>query len=52
MYSCGHPSPELIVDMFLGENCQPDLDAPNPTVLAHQNVNADDINNELKMLEI
>ena len=50
VYSCGHPSAELIVDKFLGEN-QPGFDAPNSTSLSHQNVNVDDINNELNMLE-
>uniref|UniRef100_A0A3Q7J9Y1 MADS-box domain-containing protein n=1 Tax=Solanum lycopersicum TaxID=4081 RepID=A0A3Q7J9Y1_SOLLC len=38
VYSSGHPSAELIVDKFLGEN-QPDFDAPNSTSLSHQNVN-------------
>ncbi|KAK4713389.1 hypothetical protein R3W88_019296 [Solanum pinnatisectum] len=51
VYSCGHPSIELIVDKFLGENPQPDSDAPNPTIVAHQNVNVDKINNELNKLE-
>ena len=37
--------------MFLGENCQPDFDAPNPTILAHQIVNVDEINIELNMVE-
>ncbi|XP_025884587.1 agamous-like MADS-box protein AGL61 [Solanum lycopersicum] len=50
VYSCGHPSTELIVDKFLGEN-QPGFDAPNSTSLSHQNVNVDEINNELNMLE-
>ena len=42
VYSCGHPSTELIVDKFLGEN-QPGFDAPNFTSLSHQNVNIDEI---------
>ncbi|XP_015081299.1 agamous-like MADS-box protein AGL61 [Solanum pennellii] len=50
VYSCGHPSAELIVGKFLGEN-QPGFDAPNSTSLSHQNVNVDEINNELNMLE-
>ena len=40
-----------MLDMFLGENCQPDFDAPNPTILAHQIVNVDEINIELNMVE-
>uniref|UniRef100_A0A3Q7I396 MADS-box domain-containing protein n=1 Tax=Solanum lycopersicum TaxID=4081 RepID=A0A3Q7I396_SOLLC len=51
VYSCGHPSAKLIVDKFLQEKRQPDIEAPNPTILANQNVNVDDINNELNMLE-
>jgi len=30
---------------------QPDFDAPNPGVLAHQNFNVDEFNNELNKLE-
>ncbi|TMW99950.1 hypothetical protein EJD97_001639 [Solanum chilense] len=41
----------LIMDKFLGESRQPDFDGPNPSVVAHQNVNVDEINNELNMLE-
>uniref|UniRef100_M1DT80 Mads box protein n=1 Tax=Solanum tuberosum TaxID=4113 RepID=M1DT80_SOLTU len=51
VYSCGHPSVELIVDKFLRENPQPDSDSPNPTIVAHQNLNVDEINNELNKLE-
>ncbi|XP_015060433.1 uncharacterized protein LOC107006381 [Solanum pennellii] len=50
VYSCGHPSAELIVDKFLGES-QPRFDSPNSTSLSHKNVNVDEINNELNMLE-
>ena len=50
VYSCGHPSTDLIMDNFLGENRRHNSDAPNPTVSAHQNVNVNEINNEL-MLE-
>ena len=50
VYSCEHPSAELNVDKFLGEN-QPGFDAPNSTSLSHQTVNVDEINNELNMLE-
>ena len=50
VYSCGHPSAELIGDKFLGEN-QPGFDAPNSTSLSYQNVNVDEINHELNMLE-
>lgn len=39
------------MDMFLVENRQPDFNAPNRTVFAHQNVNVDVINTELNMLE-
>uniref|UniRef100_A0A3Q7H689 MADS-box domain-containing protein n=1 Tax=Solanum lycopersicum TaxID=4081 RepID=A0A3Q7H689_SOLLC len=48
VYSCGHPSAELIVDKSLGENLQPGFDSPIPTVLAHQNVNVDEINKKTK----
>ena len=51
VYSCGHPSAELIVDKFLGENLQPDYDDPNPSIVYHQNVNVDEINIELNMVE-
>ena len=51
VYSYGHLSAKLIVDKFLGENLQPDYDAPNPSIVYHQNVNVDEIENELNMLE-
>lgn len=51
VYSCGHPYAELMLDIFLGENRQPDFDALNPTILGHQNVNVDEINIELNMVE-
>ena len=39
------------MDKFLGESHQPNFDAPNPTVLAHQNVNLGEINSELRISE-
>jgi len=65
IYSCGHPSVEFIVDKFLGENPQPNIDAsnpdtdspnpdtnaPNPIVVTHQNAYVDEINKKLNKLE-
>ena len=51
VYAYGHPSVELIVDKFVEKNPPPDTDDPNPIIVAHQNVNIDEINEKLNKLE-
>ncbi|XP_009780129.1 agamous-like MADS-box protein AGL62 [Nicotiana sylvestris] len=44
VYSFGHPSVDLVIDRFLTENSQPNIDVPNHLIEAHRNANVREIN--------